>query len=86
MYMNMEIPHAHVQYFPQITIPRDDTTYWCAGIRLPQEMRSSVKHLIKVICGICILEFFKLERLSSEIQTWGRQSIKFQTQITFYIK
>ena len=33
---------------PQITIPSADTTYWCAGFRLPEEIRSSVRHVIKV--------------------------------------
>ena len=32
----------------QITIPGDDTTYWCHGFRLPETIRNEEKHMIRV--------------------------------------
>ena len=32
----------------QITIPGNDTTYWCHGFRLPETIRNEEKHMIRV--------------------------------------
>ena len=46
----------HLPYltFPiQVTIPDKDTTYWCEGFILPEEIRNEKKHIIKV-CSSCL--------------------------------
>ena len=34
--------------YPQILIPDADTTYWCAGFKLPDDIQSNTKHMIRV--------------------------------------
>lgn len=35
----------------QILIPSRDTTYWCAGFQLPEDIQSTAKHMIRVRKG-----------------------------------
>ena len=32
----------------QVTIPNDDTTYWCAALELPQEVQQQRQYIVKV--------------------------------------
>ena len=32
----------------QVTIPNDDTTYWCAALELPQEIQQQKQYVVKV--------------------------------------
>ena len=33
----------------QVTIPSDDTTYWCAALELPQEIQQQKHYIVKVL-------------------------------------
>ena len=44
----------------QITIPSNDTTYWCSGHRLPQSIREQTAHMIYVrLYMIIYLTYFE---------------------------
>ena len=46
-------------YLPQIEIPAVDTTYWCQGFLLPDEIRQQTRYITRVwskILSICHLQ------------------------------
>ena len=40
--------YTNSAHFHQVTIPEDDTTYWCTAFKLPEGVRNKTKYVTKV--------------------------------------
>ena len=46
-------------FYVQVTIPANDTTYWCAAFQLPEEIHDQTKYITKV--SSCVSKQLLLE-------------------------